>query len=221
MSNQYRSSEIDQISGALAKAQGGYKKLVANELCPGGKFANLQGIYEAVRPSMSENGLAIFQHIELLDEGSGASLLKTTISHSSGQFIASVTRIVTGKSDKQSGNTLEIHKRLQALMLLGIAPSESDPVAFDDNGTNQSEELLIEKLKKPREEKKLDYEETITKDQYNDLLIELDGYPDILQDVLGTYGLTTLQDLPKSEYHKSVGKIRKIKKTVEDYERRR
>ena len=50
-------------------------------------FANLQAILKATRESLSVNEIGFFQFIELLDEGSGAALLKTTLGHSSGQYI--------------------------------------------------------------------------------------------------------------------------------------
>lgn len=217
----HRSEQIDQLAASLSKAQGSYKKLAPNELCAGGKFANLEAILAATVDSLSANGLAIYQHIDLLDEGSGAALLKTELIHSSGQWISSTARVIAGKTDRQTGNVYEIHKRMHVSMLLGIAPSKNDPFLFDDNGDELADNHLIEKLKKPQEEVKLDYEETISKEQYTDLMIELDGHPDIVKDIFSIYGITTLQDLPKSEYHKSLGKIRKIKKTLDDYSRKR
>ena len=219
----YRSSEINEIMGALAKAQGSYKKLVANQDAPGGKFANLQAILEAVRESLSKNGLGFFQFIELLDEGSGAALLKTTIGHESGQYITSCARVVTGKTERQTGNIYEIHKRLHALMILGIAPSDNDPIAFDDNGEIMAEQHLIAQLRKPDSPKKetIDHTTVINKTQYEELLIELDGFEKIAKDIMEVYEISTLADLPASEYHRARSKILKIKKTQEDYLRKK
>lgn len=221
--NIYRSDLINEIMGALAKAQGSYKKLIANQDTPGGKFANLQSILEAVRESLSKNGLAFFQFIELLDEGSGAALLKTTLGHESGQFITSCARIVQGKTERQTGNIYEIHKRLQALMILGIAPTNNDPVAFDDNGEMIAEQHLIAQLRKPDSPKKedVDRNDVINKTQYEELLIELDGFEKIAKDILEAYDITTLADLPASEYHKARSRILKIKRTHEDYMRKK
>ncbi len=221
--NIYRSLEINEIMGALAKAQGGYKKLVANQDAPGGRFANLQAILEAVRDSLAKNGLGFFQFIELLDEGSGASLLKTTIGHESGQYISSCARVVTGKTERQTGNIYEIHKRLHALMILGIAPSNNDPVAFDDNGELMAEQHLISSLRKPDSPKKeeVDRTDVINKTQYEELLIELSGFEKIAKDIMEVYDLATLADLPASEYHRARAKILKIKRTQEDYLRKK
>jgi len=219
----YRSSEINEIMGALSKAQGSYKKLVANQDAPGGKFANLQAILEAVRESLAGNGLGFFQFIELLDEGSGAALLKTTLGHESGQYISSCARVVAGKTERQTGNIYEIHKRLHALMILGIAPSDNDPIAFDDNGEIIAEQHLISQLRKPDSPKKeeVDRSDVINKNQYEELLIELDGFDKIAKDIMEVYDIHTLADLPSSEYHRARSKILKIKRTQEEYSRKR
>lgn len=221
--NIYRSNDINEIMGALSKAQGSYKKLVANQDAPGGKFANLQAILDAVRESLARNGLGFFQFIELLDEGSGAALLKTTIGHESGQYITSCARVITGKTERQTGNIYEIHKRLHALMLLGIAPSDNDPIAFDDNGEVMAEQHLISQLRKPDSPKKeeIDRTDVINKTQYEELLIELNGFEKIAKDILEVYDIATLADLPASEYHRARSKILKIKRTQEDYLRKK
>lgn len=221
--NIYRSPEINQIMGALAKAQGSYKTLIANQDAPGGRFANLQAILLAVRESLSTNEIGFYQFIELLDEGSGASLLKTVLGHSSGQYIASCARVIPGQTERQTGNVFEIHKRLHALMLLGIAPSDNDPIAFDDNGQQIAEQHLIHQLRKPDSSSKeeVDRTQVINNTEYNELLIELSGYEKVAKDIMDTYGITTLADLPASEYHKARARILKIKKTHEEYLRKK
>lgn len=221
--NIYRSTDINEIMGALSKAQGSYKPLIANQDAPGGKFANLQAILDAVRESLAKNGLGFFQFIELLDEGSGAALLKTTIGHESGQYISSCARVVAGKTERQTGNIYEIHKRLHALMLLGIAPSDNDPIAFDDNGEIIAEQHLVASLRKPDSPKKeeVDRTDVINKHQYDELLIELDGFERIAKDIMEVYDIHTLADLPASEYHRARAKILKIKRTQEEYLRKK
>ena len=223
MDNIYRSEAINEIMGALSKAQGDYKPLVANQSVSGRKFANLQAILDAVRDALSTNGLGFFQFIELLDEGSGAALLKTTIGHESGQYISSCARVVAGKTDRQTGNIYEVHKRLHALMLLGIAPSDNDPIAFDDNGEMMAENHLVASLRKPDSPQKeeIDHNDVINAHQYSELLIELNGFEKIAKDIMETYDIRTLADLPATEYHKARSKILKIKRTQEEYMRQR
>jgi hypothetical protein len=219
----YRSQEINSLIGSLAKAQGLYKKLIPNEDAPGGKFANLQAILDSVREALASNGLGFYQYIELLDEGSGGALLRTVLAHESGQYISSCARVITGKTDRQTGNVYEIHKRFHALMILGIAPSKNDPMAFDDNGEELAEMALIEKIRKPKNPKDdiLDRSEVISTDQYNELMIELDGYEDIAKDIMEAHSISTLADLPREEYHRARSRILKIKRVHDEYTQQR
>jgi ERF superfamily len=216
-----RSDDIGLLIGALSKAQGSYKKLIPNETYPGGKYANLEAILDAVKDALSLNGLSFYQNIQLLDEGSGAALLITILGHESGQWISSTARVFTGKTDRATGNTYENHKRLHALMLLGIAPSTGDPIAFDDNGGEQEEEQLIEKLVRPPITRTVDPNDVITKDQHNEILIALGDYEDLAKSVKDTYKIDTLADLPREVYHDALAKIRRVRRTTEDYERRK
>lgn len=216
-----RSPEIGLLIGALSKAQGAYKKPVPNEDASTGRFANLEAILFAVKDALSNNGLGFYQTIDLLDEGSGAALLRTILGHESGQYISSSARVFTGKTDRATGNTYEIHKRLHALMLLGVAPSEGDPVAFDDNGGEQEENYLIEAIKAPKKERKIDNNAVINKDRYNELLIAIGDYEDIAESIMQTYKIETLADLPNEVYHDALAKIRRIIRTTEDYENRK
>lgn len=219
--NKYRSDEIGILYGALAIAQGKYKKLVPNEESASGKYANLEAILRAVTPSLSEQKLTFYHYIELLDEGSGAALLITVLGHESGQYISSSARVMTGKTDRATGNTYEIHKRLHALMILGIAPSSNDPVAFDDDGGEQQEEQMIERIKNPKLGKVIDPNKVISKDLYTNLMIELDGYEEIVQDIMNIYKIDTLADMPQEVYQDALAKIRRIRKANEDYEKRK
>jgi hypothetical protein len=219
-SSYYRSVEVDKISAALSKAQGTYKPLAPDTDSAHGKFASLRAILGAARDALSANALAFHQHIEILDEGVGASLLVSTLSHESGQHIGSVGRIIAGKTDRRTGNIVEIHKRIHAQMILGIAPSEHDPISFDDDGEEISQEVLVETIRKGKKsEVVIDREDTISKEQHDELLIELDCEegPNILRDMYQCYNIETLADLPREEYHKARTRILKLKRTNEDY----
>jgi hypothetical protein len=219
----YRSAEINSIACALAKAQGEYKPLIPNQTYKGEKYANLEAILNATRNALSSNELAFYQHHELLDEGSGAAILKTTLMHSSGQWISSWSRIVFGQTDKETGSLHEFRKRLHALIILGIAPSAHDPYLFDDNGEMQNDRSIIEDMKKPREvllQEKSYRDRTISNNQYNDLLIELEGHERLTKSILEKHTIESLADLPEGAYHRVLGEIRRIKQ-VEQHERRK
>lgn len=216
-----QSPEIGILMGALAKAQGAYKKLIPNEKSARGKYANLEAILAATREALSKNSIAFIQRVKLLDEGSGAALLRTFLCHESGQFTSSTTRVFSGKTDRATGNTLEIHKRLQAMLILGIAPSENDPIAFDDDGGEQEEDQLVESIIKLEKPTSVDPNSVINKSQYNELLIALGDNELIAENIMKLYKIETLADLPKEIYHEALAKVRRIKKAEEEYARRK
>jgi len=218
-----QSDEIGILLGALSKAQGAYKRLIPNEVCASGKYANLEAILLAIRPAFADNALSFYQRIILLDEGSGAALLKTFIGHESGQFTSTTARVFVGRTDRATGNTTEIHKRLQAMLILGIAPTPGDPIAFDDNGGEQEEDVLVQTIVsgESKRNKVSDPSSVITKSQYNELIISLGEYDDIAKNIMITYKIETLADLPKEVYHDALAKIRRIRRTAEDYENRK
>ena len=217
----YRSESIGMLVAALAKAQGSYKPLIANEKGPKGPYANLEATIDAVRDSLSSNGLSLFQYEEIQDDGAGAIILKTVIAHESDQFISSWARVIKGATLKETGSNTEIIKRRQAQTLLGIAPSKCDPAAADDDGYDMSEKALMREVRKPREDQKVvDRNDVIDTRQYNELMLELEGYESIAKDIMDTHEIQTLADLPSSEFFKAITRVRKIKKQQEDYERR-
>ncbi len=203
----------------MAKAQGSYKTLKPNQMYKGDKYANLEAILLAVREALSVNALAFFQHDELIDEGSGAAILKTTIMHESGQWISSWARIVSGKTDKETGTIYEFRARQHAVRLLGIAPSQNDPYLWDDNGEMQAEITLLDDLSKPKEirvREKGYREETITNQQYNQLKTMLDGYARLAKDILDKHSIESLDELPERLFLKTVKEIHRIKQIDED-----
>lgn len=223
LDSRYRSETIGHLMAAFAKAQGTYKPLKPNESAPGGSFANLKAILDAVRQSLADNELGFYQYIELLDEGSGASILVSVLGHSSGEWISSRARLIRGQTERATGTLLEIKKRHEARTLLGISAGDQDPHGYDDDGIADTDNYTIEQIKKP-DVAKIEipaYKETVSKEQYEDLMIELNGHPDIIKNMQEVFKIDTLADLPKTEYHKALQRIRQIKRVEENYQKRR
>ena len=87
-----RSEQINEIIGALAKAQGEMKPAVFNRVNPHFKnrYADFTSCMEAVREPLSKNGLAISQMPSTTPDGK--YVLITLIAHTSGQWIAGIIR---------------------------------------------------------------------------------------------------------------------------------
>jgi len=216
----YMSESIAQISESLALAQGSYRVLQPNTPCATGLYANLQAILDAVQPALKDNGLSFIQLTDLQDSGDGARLLITLLSHKSGEWIKSYARLVNDGSDRANDTRNQGIRRQQASLVLGIAPSAHDPAMLDDNGDSQAHEAVIEDLKRVRSGdqpiKKARYE-TISQLQYDELMIELEGYPEIVKSAFQKYGIDSMADLPASEYHPCRVDIMNLKDTYKKW----
>jgi len=220
MDTRYRSEKIGSLVGALSKAQGTYKPLIPNQDGPRGKYANLDATLSSTRESLSKNGICFTQHEEIVD---GSVLLVSTIAHESDEYMCSIARVVKRTNDRLTASIVDNYKRRHAQQLLGIAPTLNDPMNMDDDFEEVSEQLLIQEIRKPDSDKKVpgDIENVINKTQFQELVIELEGYKEIYNDILRVHGIESLADLPQSEYHKAQKKIRSLKRIEEEYERGR
>lgn len=210
--NAYRSSETNLISESLSKAQGSYKVLNPNQDGPCGMFATLSGILSAVKESLASNGLSFYQYIELQDEGMGASILRSVLSHSSGQFISSCARVA-----QEDFLKIEEYKRMHAYMLLGIAPVGNDPLLEGEHDV--IEKMAATKPRSPSYIRPSMGNSSLTTDEYNELVWELEDYPEIAKSILKYYNISTIADLPRQEYYPARMQIKKIKKAHEDFKR--
>jgi len=212
-----QSDEIGLISLALSKAQGTYKTPIANQDAIGGPYANLRSIIDAVKESLSKNEIAYRQHVEYLEDGSGSMILHTEISHSSNQWFKSHARLIRKETDRATNNDVENHKRVQLSTLLGVAPVGNDPWMKDDNFEASSFKQTLEESKKPKTEKKLNRQDVISKERYQDLMIECDNYPEFVKSVLNTYDIETIADLPNEEYLNVKREVVKMKKAESEW----
>lgn len=133
-----KSESIAQIATALAAAQaeitnpprnrevtvrsdkGNYKF----------KYATLDAIFDAVRPSLTKNGLWF---VQTLANGDGKYRLVTTLTHKSGEWLESEQPILVEKPGSQAfGSALTYARRYALTAMLGVAADEDD----DGNGAD-------------------------------------------------------------------------------------
>jgi hypothetical protein len=126
----YQSNEINELMSALAKAQGkmtGALKDCANPFYKS-KYADINSVWTACRVPLSENGLAVTQTVH--EKENGEVYLKTTLGHSSGQWMASIMPIrikSTGKNELQElGGCLSYLRRYALSALVGVTAAEED-----------------------------------------------------------------------------------------------
>lgn len=121
-----QSESINELAGALAKAQGQIVPALKDSNNPFFKssYADLSSVWAACRGPLSANGLAVLQTLEDKD---GKLILVTTLAHSSGQWIRSILPIVTQKQDAQSmGSAITYMRRYSLSALVGVVADADD-----------------------------------------------------------------------------------------------
>ena len=125
-----RSEQINELMGALAKAQGEMSGAVKDSNNPffKSKYADLNSIWNACREPLSKNGLAVTQ---ITTEYEGTIYLETCLGHASGQYIISKMPIRVksdGKTNElqEMGKALTYLRRYSLAALVGVAPDEDD-----------------------------------------------------------------------------------------------
>jgi hypothetical protein len=204
-----RSTEVNELYSALAKAQSEYK--VAGTGRTGqwkNKYADLNSLITASRPALTKNGLAVKFDIVINDDGQ--SILNTILSHSSGQFETTQIRILPEKSDIQSfGKQLAYLQRYTYKLVTGVSMS-NDAEDDDTGGIPEEEDTKItpDFLRKEPEQKSFD---VITKYQLTEIQHELDGFSELAEKILEKMNLRSFADLPQSKCEGVLKRIRELK----------
>lgn len=121
-----RSEAINELSAALAKAQGEMENASKDKQNPHFKsaYADLASIWDAIRGPLSKHGLAVLQMP--FEDDKGRISLETMISHSSGQFISTTYCLPPMKADVQGLGSAITYMKRYALTGLGVAPEDDD-----------------------------------------------------------------------------------------------
>lgn len=129
------SPSIGSLAAALAKAQGTFtfaKKESEAAVSYGGKTANvrkyadLAAVLDAVRAGLAANQLAIIQ--TPFSQQGGGVLLRTTLAHSSGEWIASEISLPADRMGgiQGWGSALTYARRYALAAMVGIAQDDDD-----------------------------------------------------------------------------------------------
>lgn len=121
-----KSESINELSAALAKAQGEMENAAKDKTNPHFKasYADLASIWDAIRGPLSKHGLAVLQMP--FEDDKGRISLETMISHSSGQFISTTYCLPPTKGDVQGFGSAITYMKRYALTGLGVAPEDDD-----------------------------------------------------------------------------------------------
>lgn len=130
---QIQSESINELMGALAKAQGvmsGAAKDSSNPFFKS-RYADLSSIWNACREALSQHALCVSQTMNVDEDGN--MVIVTTLAHSSGQWIRSYLPIkITPEPGKKInelqvlGSALTYLRRYALAAIVGVCPDEDD-----------------------------------------------------------------------------------------------
>jgi hypothetical protein len=127
----YQSEQIGELAKALAEAQGKFtfalKASTADMGAKGGrrKYADLQSVIDAIKPHLTSHGLAV---VQATMPNAGGISLRTTLMHSSGQWIAGQIDLPIDRMGgiQGMGSALTYARRYALSAMVGIASDEDD-----------------------------------------------------------------------------------------------
>ena len=207
----YRSEHINELAGALAAAQGEYVDIPYNRtnLSWSDEYTDLDMVMHHIRPVLSKNGLSLNQWTELTSDG--GTILHSELMHSSGQWKESRIKVVPSRNDIQTfDSVMADYRRQQAIGLLGVT-LQGDPKDDDgqkDMAINYKENIKGGDTKLVRSKESFD---CISQEQLEELELELDGFPQLAEEVMTKYKLRALSDMPRTKIRFSLEQIRKLK----------
>lgn len=203
MLDKMQSENINELACALSKAQGELSPAIKDSKNPFFKsnYADLSSVWNSCKESLSKNGLAIIQTMDMKD---GQNVLITTLAHSSGQWMRSCLPILNEKNNAQGmGSAITYMRRYALSAIVGVTCDEDDDgtaaCAPPKNGNGNG--------------KKVDYEgDYITVDQAKTIEEMLAQCDDVYTTNVENYyqkefGVGAWSFLPKKEYQKLYNNI--------------
>lgn len=120
-----QSEQINELAGALAKAQGAMGNPATNKANPHfkSKYADLSAVIDAVRGPLSANGISFIQTMGVGERG---FVLRTALVHSSGQYIATEYPLPNAGRPQEMGAAQTYARRYSLAAIVGIAQEDDD-----------------------------------------------------------------------------------------------
>lgn len=135
---QCQSESIAELATALSAAQGEFEAATKDKTNPAfkSKYADLSACIDAVRPHLAKHGLAVVQTTVSTEK---EVLLRTTLLHKSGQWIAGHYPIVGEWAAPQKiGSAMTYARRYTLCAMLQIAQEDDDAEAAMGRGPGAS-----------------------------------------------------------------------------------
>jgi len=135
-----KSESISKIAPALVKAQSEMSNAVKDSKNPFFKsaYADLNSVREACIPALNANGITVLQPTIYVD---GKPFVQTLLLHTSGEYIASVTEIISDKANnaQSHGSGVTYARRYGLQSMCNIGSEDDDGNAASGNNHTQNE----------------------------------------------------------------------------------
>lgn len=121
-----QSEQINELATALSKAQGEITGALKDSSNPffKSKYADLASCWDACRKQLASNGLSVIQTTDVLD---GIVVVRTTLAHSSGQWIRGSLPVKTKDDSPQAqGSGITYARRYALAAIVGLAQIDDD-----------------------------------------------------------------------------------------------
>jgi len=194
-----QSATIGKLVLALSKAQGLIQPAKEDSENPffKSKYADLSSVWNACRNQLSRNELAVIQTTSTIN---GEVIIRTTLAHSSGEWIRGHITIKPDKNNAQGlGSAITYGRRYGLSAMVGIAPDDDD----DGNAASGSKKKQGQDL--PATPQKIP-SKVITEPQRKRLFTignksEI-SYDEIKVHLFEVYGIDSSSKILKSDYEK-------------------
>jgi hypothetical protein len=201
------SKEINELAAALAKAHSEMETAEATKVLKhlNSRYADLNDITSAARPALSKNGLAVVQR-ELRDTD-GQIILSTVLMHTSGQWIESRLPIMAEnpKNMQEIGKSIKYTRRYAYSTITGILIEDE---AHDyRGGYNQQQKNYQASKPAPAAQAP----EVITREQLEQLNVELNGHADLMREVMTGLKIKSLNEMKRADYARVMKHVQQTK----------
>jgi hypothetical protein len=184
---------MNDLVTALAKAQSEMTAAVLDGVNPAfkangkpGRYATLQSIIAAVRPSLAKHGIAYTQRVEMTDRGVG---VETILMGHGAEIRGGLVVVPLDKATAQGmGSALTYGKRYSLAAICGISAEEDDDGAAAESSSPGS----------PRK---------ISTDQLDHLVLAIGAAGMTAEKFCQAYGIALVTDLPADRYESAMRRL--------------
>ena len=219
-----QSTEINELAMSLSKAQGEMQSAIKDKLNPFFKsmYADLGSVWDAARPVLSKNGLAVVQTTEM---NNGEIIMVTTLIHSSGQWMKSYLPLILAKKDSQGiGAAITYLRRYSLSAIVGVVCDDDDD-GETSVGRGKSEPSAKNNQKNcSKQETIVDINEKIGDSEFDEihlLLGKLDSESNksFFTMINKMFNVSSVNNIPKTAFKTCVNSLNAKIKLLKDQER--